>query len=192
VFGGGGGLLGGGLGGFGGGVGPGVGGGKGPADFTLRLFLPEQAVTPEGKVVKLAPAPLTAKGLEHLKALAGRLEHLTLCSGKLTDADLRHLGELKSLKKLALRAPEVTGKGLAHLTGLKRLEVLDLRGTRAVSGMAALRALPKLRVLYANLAPSDPRYKAKYAEYRRLLPRVTVVPLWQPSGPGAGGGFGGP
>jgi hypothetical protein len=151
------------------------GGGGGP-NLLTKWFVPSHDVTPDRALVKLAPAPVTGKGLAHLKALKGLVE-LNVASDKLTDDGLKELAGLPGLKKLRLFAPEVTEKGLPHLKPLKQLEVLDLRGTQVVTGLAELRALPRLRVLYLNLMPLDPQYKAMLAEARRALPRVTIHTL---------------
>ncbi len=157
----------------------------------MRWFVPEADFTPDGKVVKLVPSPVTGAGLKHLKPLTGLVE-LNLGSSKLGDDDLKELAPLTNLKKLRVFAPQVTPKGVAHLKALKALEVLDVRGTGIATELAPLRALPKLRVVYVNLSPFSPKYKTDLAEARKALPRVTINPLWQmPAGMMGGFGVGG-
>jgi hypothetical protein len=57
--------------------------------------------------------------------------------------------------------------------------------------MTALKALPRLRLLYANLVPFDPLYRAKLADSKRLLPQVTIIPVGERSAVGGMGGHGG-
>jgi len=88
----------------------------------------------------------------------------------------------------------VGDEGVARLKGLKKVESLDLRGTAMTTAAAAtFRAMPALKVLRSNVLPMDPKFKAKQAEWKRALPRVSVQPAFPqlPAGIGMGGGFGG-
>jgi hypothetical protein len=138
--------------------------------------MPDQALTPDRKMVKIGASPVTGAGLKQLKSL--KLVELNLRSGKLADADLKELAPLTTLKKLRVWAPEVTDKGLDNLTDLKALELLDMRMSKVMTDLGALKGLPKLRVVYTNISPFDPQYKTKIAEARKSLPRVTIHPLF--------------
>jgi hypothetical protein len=141
-----------------------------------KFFIPKQTLGPGNKMVDIAAPQFTARGLARLKELRG-LRELTVANEKLGNADLKFLGQLAGLRKLTVFAPQVTDGGLAALRDLKALQVLDIRGTDTTSLVGAhLRLLPRLRLVKANLEPNDPKYKSKMAEYRKLLPRVTIQP----------------
>jgi internalin A len=60
---------------------------------------------------------------------------------KVTDADLKELKELKSLRKLDLTGTKVTDAGVKELKVLKSLEVLFLTGTKVTDeGVKELKA----------------------------------------------------
>jgi hypothetical protein len=144
-------------------------------------------------LVDIPATAFTSKGLARLAALT-ELTELRLVSNKLGDSDMATVGKLTGLKKLVVLAPEVTDRGINELKDLKKVEVLDLRGTQLTTASAkTLRGLPRLRVLTTSLMEFDARSRAKLAEWKRLLPRVTIRPAYTlPAGMNFGGfGFGG-
>ena len=90
-----------------------------------------------------------------------KLEFLSIDGTPTSDAGLKTIGGLKSLKQLHLNArqngdasepesrrPRITDAGMAHLTGLDLLEELRLDGTRVSdAGLALLPDLPDLTFL---------------------------------------------
>jgi hypothetical protein len=140
--------------------------------------------------VDISAPQFTKDGLAKLSALK-ELTELTVSNEKLEDADLATLGKLTSLKKLTVFAPKVTDKGIAELKGLKALQMLDVRGTEITTrSVPALRGLGQLKVLLVPVLPADAKSKAKLAEWRRLLPRVTIKPAMEMSqGLPLGGGI---
>lgn len=74
--------------------------------------------------------------LDHLKGL--RLDRLRLRGTRASDAALKSLQDMKSLRYLDLTRTKVTDAGLQHLEGLRNLGELDLRRTQ-VSRRAAER-----------------------------------------------------
>ena len=160
-------------------------------------------MTPDRKIVKLAPAPLTVAGLESLKELPG-LTDLHLSNTKLTDAELKVVGGLTGLKKFSLRSGG-DGQGRREPEGVEQSTAR--RAWHADRhGDLGMRALPRLRVVYTNLWNFDPQSKTKLAECKKALPRATIhgiypdQPLGQVNpfgggiggfGGGIGGGFGG-
>ena len=76
------------------------------------------------------------------------VQNLVLSATDFADGDLRHLGELASLKCLVLDATQVTDSGLKHLSGLQNLETLDLGDTRITDrGLIRIQALTSLKSL---------------------------------------------
>ena len=80
--------------------------------------------------IRLNRAEITDGWLSNLRPL-GNLQglHLVLPSS-VTDAELKHVGELTNLKFLSLSRAQVTDAGLAHLADLKSLESLYLSRTQ--------------------------------------------------------------
>jgi hypothetical protein len=90
---------------------------------------------------------LTDSDVAYLKGLKG-LEWLALNRNSITDAGMRHLAAIGTLRALRLEDTEVTDAGLVHLKGLVRLEVLSLKRTGVTgSGFKHLTELPLLRHL---------------------------------------------
>jgi hypothetical protein len=77
------------------------------------------------------------------------LERLYCFKPKITDAGVKHLAKLRSLKKLELlRVPELTDTTLAHLAGLSELEEINLSGASIRgSGLVHLAGLSQLQSL---------------------------------------------
>jgi internalin A len=96
----------------------------------------------EGVVTKL-PAPAVPFGLYLFDSWDASRD-----ASRLTDAGLKELAGLKSLRWLALINTQVTGTGLKELAGLKGLQGLDLRGTRVTdAGLKELAGLKRLQTL---------------------------------------------
>jgi hypothetical protein len=78
------------------------------------------------------------------------LTHLYLHDGKITDAGLKHLTNLKDLKLLVLGANrDITDAGLRELVKLKNLEDLRISYTQVGDdGLKMLTALPRLKALW--------------------------------------------
>lgn len=74
-----------------------------------------------------------------------KLERLNLTHAPLTDADLVHVGKVKSLRYLKFSGLAIQGHGLASLAGLKNLETLTITGCidsqKRSSGFDALMAM---------------------------------------------------
>ncbi len=76
---------------------------------------------------------------------------LCLNSTKMTDAGLKELAGLKSLRALYLGGTQVTDAGLKEVAGLKSLQTLDVRGTKVTdAGLKELAGLKSLQRLYLN------------------------------------------
>ena len=74
---------------------------------------------------------------------------LNLKDTKITDAGLKHLANLKNLKKLHLERTAVTDEGLANLSELSNLNYLNLYGTKVTdAGLEKLTNLKNLKQLY--------------------------------------------
>ncbi len=74
---------------------------------------------------------------------------LNLKDTKITDAGLKTLANLKSLKKLHLERTAVTDEGLSEISGLSNLEYLNLYGTKVTdAGLEKLANLKNLKQLY--------------------------------------------
>jgi len=92
--------------------------------------------------LSLFEVSVTEAGLAHI-ATMGRLEHLLLCSfERIDDSGLKKLGEVESLRYLALSYPDMTAESLKFLQGLKGLETLSLKdATITGEGLRAARSL---------------------------------------------------
>jgi RNA polymerase sigma factor (sigma-70 family) len=109
---------------------------------------------------------ITDDGLKHLKDMR-RLRRLTLYGLKITDAGLFHLRDLKSLVVLDVHQTRITDAGLAHLKGLANLEYLEVSGNGITdAGVEQLIGLKRLRVLNVSEQVTD---KAK-ARLREAIP----------------------
>jgi hypothetical protein len=97
--------------------------------------------------VYLTGQKVTDAGLKDLAALQS-LRHLDLGKTEITDAGLKELGTLLRLQRLNLWHTKVTDAGLHELTVLKNLEHLDLAETEVTEvGIAKLqKALPNCKV----------------------------------------------
>lgn len=80
------------------------------------------------------------------------LEVLHFDRTPLTDALLKRIGEIRTLRELSLEDTKITDAGLVHLTGLSALEKLNLNGTKTTNaGLQTLAPLKQLHeILYAD------------------------------------------
>ena len=91
------------------------------------------------------------EGIAHLKELP-QLRELLIGDFRdestITNAALRHVGEMKSLQLLRIHSASVTDEGLIHLEGLSQLKELSLDNTKATpDGVQQLqRALPNCKI----------------------------------------------
>jgi internalin A len=95
------------------------------------------------------------RGLAVLKDLPG-LEYLGLDKG-VTDAGLKHVGQIRSLRWLRLQTGRIWGPGLAELANLPRLERLCIMG-------------------------SDQQLSDRHIEYLERLDHLKSLTLWSCSG----------
>lgn len=131
-----------------------------PLQNLERVFLDDLPLTVEG-MKKLAalkslttlqlPSEIDPAGLPELSSLPV-LDRLT-CNASFSDDEIKHLANLKNLKKLRFLsmsgAGRLTDAGLRELTALKNLEMLDVQTAEQITdhGVAALADLPNLRLL---------------------------------------------
>lgn len=105
------------------------------------------------KRLHLSQSNVTGSGLANLGGLT-QIEELDMENSQINDAGLVHVGEMPNLRKLNISSNPLTGKvtdaGLAHLKDLKFLEdlVLPLGGLTdaGLSNLAALASLKKLDI----------------------------------------------
>ncbi|MGY8771542.1 MAG: hypothetical protein ACKVH8_24265 [Pirellulales bacterium] len=79
--------------------------------------------------VRLNNTKITDAGMKHLKSLT-TLKSLVLNDTQITDAGLEHLKDLTNLNRLNLDYTQVTDAGLEHLKGLSSLNSLYIRDTQ--------------------------------------------------------------
>ena len=117
--------------------------------------------------------------MEHLKAVKS-LEMLTLRTTQLTDESLRHVAEMKSLRRLDLHGSgqpgSVTGENfsidaLRQLKALPKLRTLWLTNFRSPGGYLGLKELTQLREL--SLMMADIRTEELEA-LEKALPNTTI------------------
>jgi Leucine-rich repeat (LRR) protein len=97
--------------------------------------------------VNLIGTKVTDAGLKDLAALKS-LRRLYLGDTPVTNAGLKELAALKSLQSLDLHGTQVTDAGLKELAALKSLRELDLHGTQVTdAGVKDLTALKSLQLL---------------------------------------------
>jgi hypothetical protein len=137
-------------------------------DFALLAAFPHlrelDVAHPEGGI--LHQIDLDA-ALVHVRQLTS-LEKLYLGGGRVADAGLAHVSNLRRLRLLAVEE-DVTDAGLKHLTGLKKLRELGyLRSTIRGDGLKHLAALPKLERLYLCRAKIERKTLRPLASLTRL------------------------
>ena len=115
---------------------------------------------------------ITDAGMVHLKNLKS-LEQLKLPYGGISDVGLSHLTELSSLKKLNVYSDSVTDEGLANLVKLKSLKELDIscsvRGRNITdAGMEKLSECTCLKALNLQYCPITDKGLAQLAKLKSL------------------------
>jgi hypothetical protein len=105
----------------------------------------------------LASTKINEGDLDHLTGL--RLQRLSLSRTRASDAGLKSLQSMKSLRSLDLTRTSVTDAGLKHLEGLGTLNSLSLRRTRVTrQGAERLQEkLPNCTVYWEPLMPQEAR-----------------------------------
>jgi hypothetical protein len=100
--------------------------------------------------LKLVNTQVTDAGLKGLKVLTS-LRTLDVGGTKVTDAGLMELKELKGLQSLSLAGTEITDAGLKELEGVQSLHTLDLSYTQVTDGgLKELKVLQNLQELDLN------------------------------------------
>jgi len=90
---------------------------------------------------------VTDAGLKHLKGVTS-LRALQLANTQVTDAGLKHLKGLTDLYGLDLNRTQVTDAGLKHLKGMTSLRTLQLNQTQVTdAGLKHLKGMTSLRML---------------------------------------------
>jgi beta-lactamase regulating signal transducer with metallopeptidase domain len=116
---------------------------------------------------------LTDDSLRHF-GQAANLQHLSLDGGRVSDAGLKHLHNLKHLTTLEINSSEslITDKGLQELAGHHDLETLELEHTLITdAGLKHLYGLAKLTQLTLKRSMVTPE---GLAELRKLLPKLKL------------------
>jgi hypothetical protein len=100
----------------------------------------------------LARTDVTDAGLRHVRGLTTLREIDLYEAGFITDAGLAHIEGLKQLRSLNLMLTQVTDAGMVHLRGLTNLRELNLCFTKVGDvGLAQLEALNNLEILCIRL-----------------------------------------
>jgi hypothetical protein len=100
---------------------------------------------------------------------------------KFTDADLKHLINLKHLTSLTFRSSSLTGVGLEHLKGINSLKNLDLGATKVkdadLSHLKGLKRLEKLNLMNNrdNITDAGMIHLQGLASLKKLSLSDTVV-----------------
>lgn len=108
-------------------------------------------LAPELKKISTQSEFITDEVIERLTKLKGIEELEFNAPTHVTDAGLKVLATMKSLRKLRIEAPLATEVGLAELAGLNRLTELQLRARvtdQALAGIARIPALTRLEIPY--------------------------------------------
>jgi hypothetical protein len=91
---------------------------------------------------------ITGDGLKHLRNMKN-LRRIRLDRTKITDAGLANLAGLTTLKELLLWETQITDVGLMHLSRLTNLQELWIDDTKITDkGLACLKGLTNLRILF--------------------------------------------
>jgi Leucine-rich repeat (LRR) protein len=109
---------------------------------------------PNLRKLNISSNPLTGKvtdaGLAHLKDLK-LLEDIVLPWGGLTDAGLSNLAALTAMKKMEVGGEKITGRGIAVFANMKHLENLGIVGGNITdAAMPALAGCTSLKELSLN------------------------------------------
>lgn len=114
---------------------------------------------------------------------------LQMANDDVTDATLKYVAEIKSLRELDVAGSKVTDAGLKDLAGLTKLQKLTLSRTAITDAglkplLDQLPDLNQLDVRETGVTPAVLRPWLKEKEGRRALPRVPMeeVPVETPTG----------
>lgn len=112
-------------------------------------------------------------GLSQLASLK-HLVYLSILSGSITDAGLRHIDNLKNLQILVLsNCDNLTDASLEHVQDLENLQMLFLNCTNFTgSGLKYVKNLKNLRVLWADYNNTEPSL-----EYLKDFEKLQVLIL---------------
>ena len=92
---------------------------------------------------------------------------------KATDAELKHIGQLKALQELYLGNTRVTDAGLKELKDLQELNRIHLEGTAITdAGLKELKGLRKLKHLQLSKTQVT---DAGVEDLKKALPTITIV-----------------
>jgi hypothetical protein len=123
--------------------------------------------------------PLTDADFANM-SLFKHLEYISIQDDGLTDDQIEHLKDLKSLRGVAISG-RVTNAGLVHLQGLARLTDLSLSGTKTTgAGIKHLQGLTRLQSLSLrcmNIQDADLPLLKVFPALRYLSLRGTAVTM---------------
>src|SRR5690606_6035804 len=92
---------------------------------------------------------LSTMQIQVLLPLKEQIAWLDLSQGRVTDANLKLIGQLTSVTRLNLSNNELTDEGIDHLVDLGELSYLNLYGTSVSdASLTVLKNLPSLKSLY--------------------------------------------
>ena len=101
--------------------------------------------------------------LAFLEPLAPQLAWLYLNKTNITDAGLKHLANLKQLRRLHLANTAITDAGVKHLEGLENLETLNMYGTKVTDAvLGSIAKLPKLKKVFLYATEVTPRVAFRF------------------------------
>lgn len=101
-------------------------------------------LAPNGVWKLVVRARITDEQLAHLAEMRS-LRILDLSATAVSDAGLKNIGALPSIESLSLAKTKVSDRGLMHLRNLTKLDTLDLRGTKVRGpGLSHLHGLRNL------------------------------------------------
>ncbi len=101
--------------------------------------------------------------LAMLEPLAPQLAWLYLNKTNISDEGLKHLANLKQLRRLHLANTAITNIGVKHLEGLENLETLNIYGTKVSDGVLdSVAKLPKLKKVFLYNTEVSPRVAFKF------------------------------
>lgn len=115
---------------------------------------------------------LTDKDIELLLSIKKQLIWLKLSGKKVTDTELKRIGQLKDLIRLQLDNTLITDNGLISLQSLNELQYLNLTGTKvSANGVLGLKGLEKLQALYLYKTGFS---SADLAKIRQVFPKTKI------------------
>ncbi|WP_395736792.1 c-type cytochrome domain-containing protein [Prosthecobacter sp.] len=115
-------------------------------------------------------------GLEPLAPIADKIASLDIARSKVTDAGLKAVAGMKTLKELHLEGTTIGDAGLDQLKGLTELEYINLYNTKVTdAGLAKLAGLSKLKAIYLWQSGVT---KAGVAALKAKLPKAHINTGW--------------